>query len=392
MAPLSAKVYQLDRLRCHTCGKVFTADPPPGVGDKKYDETASSMVAVLHYGTGQPFNRLAHLQENMGIPLPAATQWELVEDAAEVLEPACDEIVRQGAQGTVLHNDDTTMRILDIEPYRPTSDGPGKDGEERTGIFTTGIVSTGDHHPVSIFFTGHKHAGENLATLLARRAEDLPPPIQMCDALSRNKPVGFDTIMANCLAHARRKFVDVVEEFPEECRFLVKTLGKVYKFDAEARERNLSPEDRLHWHQENSGPLMQDLETWLHEQFDQRKVERNSELGKAISYTLRHWSELTLFLRQAGAPLDNNLCERVLKMAIRHRRNSLFYKTANGAAVGDLFMTLIFTAALNKINPFDYLVALQQHAAELRLHPSQWMPWNYRETIASAVRTADAPS
>jgi transposase len=61
---------------------------------------------------------------------------------------------------------------------------------------------------------------------------------------------------------------------------------------------------------------------------------------------LKHWEKLTLFLRHPGPPLDNNICERALKKAILHRKNALFYKTVNGAHVGDVFMSLIYTCEL----------------------------------------------
>ena len=115
-------------------------------------------------------------------------------------------------------------------------------------------------------------------------------------------------------------------------------------------------------------------------------MEPNSGLGQAISYLLKHWEKLTLFLRAAGAPIDNNLVERALKKAILHRKNSLFYKTRKGAEMGDLFMSLIHTCELNGVNPFDYLTELQRHAEELKRNPSEWMPWNYRETLARHAR------
>ena len=105
---------------------------------------------------------------------------------------------------------------------------------------------------------------------------------------------------------------------------------------------------------------------------------------------LRHWTELTLFLREVGAPLDNNIVERMLKKAILHRKNSLFYKTMNGAAVGDLFMSLIHTCELNSANPFEYLTELQRHAEELRINPSAWMPWNYRQTLERLAKPVAA--
>src|SRR5205809_4257178 len=143
----------------------------------------------------------------------------------------------------------------------------------------------------------------------------------------------------------------------------------------------MSPEERLRFHQVESGPRMKGLETWFQEQFAERKVEPNSGLGEAILYMQKYWDKLTLFLRQAAAPLDNNIVERALKMAILHRKNALFYKTQNGARVGDLFMSLIYTCQLNEANQFDYLTQLQQHTEQLAASPALWMPWNYRAML-----------
>jgi hypothetical protein len=215
-----------------------------------------------------------------------------------------------------------------------------------------------------------------------QRAADLAPPIQMCDALSRNLPGELKTIVANCLAHGRRQFVEVAEHFPEECRHVLESLAVIYRNDAIVRKRNLSPAARLEFHQAESGPTMQELHGWLTRQFDQRLVEPNSSLGKSIRYLLKHWEKLTLFLRVPGAPLDNNVCERALKKAILHRKNALFYKTTNGAHVGDVFMSLIHTCELCGANPLDYLAQLHRHADELGANPERWMPWNYGQMLA----------
>jgi hypothetical protein len=184
--------------------------------------------------------------------------------------------------------------------------------------------------------------------------------------------------------------VDVVPNFPEQCRYVLESLGKVYGYNAEAEERGLSPEERLRFHQEHSQPVMDKLHAWLRAEFDEERVEPNSGLGTAITYVLRRWDRLTLFLRQAGAPLDSNIVERALKKAILHRRNSLFYKTENGAEVGDLFMSLIHTCELNGANPFDYLTELQKHSAELAKRPGTWMPWNYEEAVGRAPTGVDS--
>ena len=392
MAPLAATVYECARLRCNLCGEVFTAETPAGVGPEKYDETVGSMVGLLKYGAGLPFNRIEKLQHGMGIPLPAATQWELVQRAAGLLAPAQEELILEAAQGDVLYNDDTTAKILELgRETQVQAAASGSEAEERTGVFTSGIVSTRDGHRIALFFTGRQHAGENLTDVLAQRAALLQAPIQMCDALSRNLPAELETIVAHCLAHARRRFVDVVNDFPDECRYLLETLQKVYHHDALARQQGLLPEERLRFHQTESGPLMAELEEWLRTEIDEHRVEPNSGLGEAIGYMRKHWSELTLFLRVPAAPLDNNLCERALKKAILHRKNALFYKTLNGARVGDTFMSLIHTAELNAVAPFDYLVALQRYHHEVVANPAEWMPWNYHESLARRPKGPDPP-
>jgi transposase len=270
---------------------------------------------VFRYGSGIPWNRLEGLEENLGIPLPAATQCEIVAETAVTFQPVLQELIRQAAQGEVAHNDDTSMRVLSLD--RDADIAP-----ERTGVFTSGIVWICQGRRIALYFTGCKHAGENLAEVLKQRSPDLPPAIQMCDALSRNMakvPQSLQPLVGNCNAHNRRNFVKVALNFPEQCQFVLETLGDVYGYDAEAREQGLSAEERLHFHQEHSRPLMEKLHTWCEAQFEERKVEPNSGLGQAISYLLKHWERLTLFLRKAGVPLDNNLVERALKKAILHR-------------------------------------------------------------------------
>jgi transposase len=382
MAPLSATVWECERLRCNLCGDVYTAEAPEGVGAEKYDESAVAMTALLKYGTGVPFNRIEKLQAGLGIPLPASTQWELVKAGADRLEPIFEQLVDEAAQADVLHNDDTTMKVLDLTRAQVEAASAGEE-TGRTGVYTSGVIARTGDRAIALFFTGRQHAGENLADVLKRRAAELKTPVQMSDALAANSAGDFKSILANCLSHSRRGFVDVVNDFPEECRFVLETLRDVYRTDAEAKEQNLSPADRLMLHQRESGPRMEALGAWLEEQLRERRVEPNSGLGAAIKYMRRHWTKLTLFLREPGAPLDNNICERGLKKAILHRKNSLFYRSENGAHVGDVFMSLIHTAELREANPFDYLVAILRHHELAADDPAAWMPWNYREAIAN---------
>jgi transposase len=177
--PLQATVFEMERLRCNGCGEVFTASDPQSAGPEKFDATAVATTALLKYGTGMPFNRLEQLEKHLGIPFPASVQWELMKRAAGLLRLVLNELIRQAAQGSVMHNDDTGMRILRLA--RNTDDG-------RTGTFTSGIVSIWREWRIALYFTGWKHAGENLADVLKQRAGELNVLIRMCDALSRNTP------------------------------------------------------------------------------------------------------------------------------------------------------------------------------------------------------------
>ena len=250
-------------------------------------------------------------------------------------------------------------------------------------MFTTGIISFYQEHQIHLFYSGRKHCGENIAALLEKRDSHLPSIKYMCDALASNMSTNLRAIIINCLIHCRRNFTDIDKYYPEECTKVIGIIAAIYRHDDEARAQNLNDEQRLTYHQKHSGALMEDLQVWLQEQLDEHRVEPNSSLGKAFKYTLKHWHELTQFLRVPGAPLDNNIIERGLKMAIRVRKNSLFYGTEHSAYIGSLLQSLISTCIAAKQNPVKYLTALQDYKGEVRMDPSAWLPWNYQETIAA---------
>jgi hypothetical protein len=380
---VAATRFELERLRCAICGVVFTTPAPPEAGTSKYDESVGVVVALMRFGSGMPMYRLAQLQASLGVPFPASVQWELAAGLAKVAQPVLECLQREAAQRDVIHNDDTPMRVASLrrEPAPDPDAEPA--ARPRTGIFTTGLLTGGTQPPIALFFTGHQHAGENLRDLLRHRDPQLPAPIQMCDALSRNVPADFQTLLAHCLAHGRRQVVDVAPSFPDQARRILESLRDVFHHDAMARERGLDAAQRLRFHQELSQPILDELHRWLQEQIDQKRVEPNSGLGGAIQYLLKHWVPLTLFLRVPGAPIDNNILERALKMAVLHRKNSMSYKTERGAEVGDLFMSLIHTCRLNGENPFDYLLALARHPRRIAERPQDWLPWNYQKTLAA---------
>jgi hypothetical protein len=151
----------------------------------------------------------------------------------------------------------------------------------------------------------------------------------------------------------------------------------VYDHDEQAREKQLSAQERLVYHQTYSEPILTTLKTWLEQQTEERLVEPNSSLGKAISYLVDHWPTLTRFLQEPGAPLDNNTAERALKLAIRQRKNSLFYATEHSAYIASVLTSVIATCVQAGVNALEYLVAVQEHRQEVFANPGAWLPWNY---------------
>jgi len=382
--PLVALRWDAESLRCNGCQRVFTAPLPEQARGPKHDDSAAAVMVVLRYGMGMPLHRLASMQQWLGVPVPASTQWEIARDHLPAVLPVWEHLASLAANAPVLHNDDTYVRILALMGKRRlelVAKG-GLDLPDRTGLFTTGIVARAEAGPIALFASGRQHAGENLADLLDLRDSDLAPPIQMCDALDRNLSADHVVVLSNCLAHARRHFVDEVGSEPELCAHVLLELGKVFKNDETCRMRGLTGEARLAFHQKSSGEVMSELRAWAEGLFTSKRVEPNSGFGGALRYMLSHWDALTLFLRVADAPIDNNPVERVLKQPIRQRNASLFFHSANGARVGDIYTSLIATTVLHHGDPIRYLTALFENDKAVAAAPADWLPWNYEQALA----------
>ncbi len=368
---IDATKYERQVLRCSRCRDRFTAKLPDNISEEKFDVTADVMIAILHYSASLPFYRLEQMQMNLGCPLPASTQFGRAEIVANAAHPVFLELKRVAAKCGLIHTDDTTVLILTlIKENKLLSD------KDRRGMYTTGIGARSPEFDIVLYCSGRMYASENLDQLMIKRPDDLTEFILMADAANKNFTKKFSAILAKCLAHGRRKFVDCEPAFRTECGIVLNKLGEVYKIDAQTKD--MTPLERLAYHQTHSKPIMEELKKYMDNLINVDKKEPNSALGKAIKYMNTHWLHLTQFLQTAGCPLDNNFIERCLRKAVILRKNSLFFKTTHGAAIGDLLMSILGTCNLNNINPFDYLIALMKNKKEVRLHPELWLPWNYQ--------------
>jgi len=382
---ISATRYIYDRFKCNLCGDRFVAPLPEGVAQgKSYDESALAMMAINRYLNAVPAKRLELTQQMVGVPLPESTQFYKMEDLLDYVYRPFMEIVKFAAQGEVIYNDDTKVKILSL-----IKENEGLGEKERRGMFTTGIVSKVEEKYIYLYFSGREHAGENLDKVLKHREKERGKIIQMADALSASRTKIVETLLCICLAHGYRKFKDIDHRFPAKCGVVALVIGKIYKNDAFTKKEKMSAEKRLDYHKKHSAPIMEKLKAWLQRQIDKKLVEPNGSLGGAIKYMLNHWRGLTQFLRIAGAPLDNNICEAALKLMIRIRKNSSFFKTEFGALVGSVLVSLIYTTYINGENPRHYLIALQQYPTPVRLNPELWLPWNYREALRKLEKPPD---
>lgn len=388
-ALLSAMRYELAKLRCSACGQIFTAGLPAGVSEERYSAQARAVLAVSRYYLGVAGYRLQGYQAMLGVPVPDATQWDEIEVVGNCAYKVFAQMEREAAQGEVIFQDDTAVRSLSLmkenrELFTQAQAQGLSTPKERTGMHTTALAVQVGEHTAILYYSSRRHAGENLQALLDNREAGLEKPLAMSDALLSNEVADESRLIrCHCLAHGRRKFSDLEDVFPHECKVVLEVIRQVFDHDEQARKDQLSPEARLAYHQAQSQPLMDELKGWLDNQIDERLVEPNSSLGKAIGYMRTHWETLTRFLTTPGAPLDNNLAERVLKLFIRQRKNSLFYKSPHSAYIASVLTSLIATCIYAGVNAVEYLVALQENRREVFADPAAWLPWAYASRRAS---------
>jgi len=371
---LYVKIYLQEKLRCNTCGWIVAAQLPKEALGSKANSAAQAMIALLKYGAGLPFYRMATIQKYLKMPTSASSLWLMLTDLIEIVMVIWPRLRHHAAQGELLHNDDTTNKILEL---MKASKDPNK--KPKKTVYTSGILSVlKGGIKIILFFTGEDHAGKNLENLLTEREASLTKPIHMSDASSMND-VKIDTNKGSCLTHIRRYFVECYSKYKADATHFITAVGKVYAIDAETK--NLSKEDRLLVHQEKSRPIMDELHKWMTERLTQNLVEPNSALGEAMAHALKHWVKATLFLRVAGVPLSNDELEQKFKMVKLSVKNAMFYRTLWGALVGDVFMSIIHTTVLANENPYEYLVTILDNKTEVLKNPDCWMPWNFRMQI-----------
>ncbi len=365
--------YNLQKLRCSVCELIVTAPLPEGVEDVKYTVSLITMLMIHKYFISVPLYRQDKLQNYLGVPLPASTQWDLMAGQKDVLEALYHAFEYDAAQGKGLVIDDTKARV--VEQIAKNKKAQKK--SEKASCYTTGIVSAHDDHLCYVFVTDNQTAGKSVVPFIQLRNKKLPSPYLMCDALTANIPEGISRnlyILCHCLTHARRQFYELPDGYDDLAEEVMGMIGKIY--DHEAATKNMSSAERLGHHQTHSTPVMARLKSYLEEQA--KEFEPNGAAGAAIDYILKRWTELTQFLRHMDTPLDTNTVERALKLIIQVRKSSMFYKTLESAKIASYIQTALYSAAQNDVNPYEYMKAILSNKEAVIKNPHKWLPWNYQ--------------
>jgi transposase len=368
-APLKALIHETEKFRCNACLKIFEAEYE-GKEKPKYDEGAHAVIAMLKYGASVPFYRLEKIQKHLHTPMPASTQWDLMENLGNHLYPVWLSLLKMAAEGNKFFIDDTKAKVLALIKENKQKNSA------RKGIFTTGLISKGDFGEIILYLTGRNHAGENIDRIIKERKVNRQA-ILMSDALAANNVSDFEFLRSFCLAHGRRRFFDLNKKYEEACEFVLTKIKVAYANEKYCKEYNLNPRDRLDYHQKNTEASFIELKSWCEDIIKGTEYEPNSDLCNEIKYLLKHWEGLTSFLRIEGAELDNNQLEQKLRLSVLNRKNWLFFKTELGALIGDIICSFIKTCEASKINPIEYFIWVMKNKILVKDKPDDFLPWKF---------------
>lgn len=358
-------------LRCNQCGHETMT---PLQHRKWTPEARSSLIIQKLYGS--PWNRMSRIQKLYGVPVAASTCWEQSKmvwvDSAQFIAARLQEYV---ANSPSWMSDDTGNKILSV-----LADNKGLDAKETRACHTTAVCASYGDFKIHWYVTTNQYCAENLNDLFSKRTD--PQKILLTtDASNQSIPKGellkqVDSTL--CLGgHGRKKFKDLESNYPEICHYFLILIGFLYKHDRSCKDK--SPGERLAYHQEHSTGIIEAIYAKIAELFDQRRVEPNSDLGKAMRYWLKHRGGLTAFLRIKGVTLDTNWVERTLRVIALYRKNSLFFKTKHSALIINELFSLVSTCEANGINAFAYLNWIQVHWKDVQENPDLYLPWCFEQ-------------
>jgi len=359
------------RMACSCCEQICQAPLPSRPIEKgRPGPGLLAHVLVNKFSDHLPLYRQSQIFEREGIDLDRSTLADWVGKATALLEPLADAIQRHVLSGQAIFADDTPVNML--------SPGAGKTKTTRLWAYVRDERPWAGPSPPAAFYRFSRD----------RKGEQPAGHLQNYSGwMHADGYAGFNELYRSgrirevaCLAHIRRKFVDVFQSqgsaIAEEA---IKRIAELYAIEQQAR--GLPPEDRVRLRQAHARPILDDLEVWLQAQL--RKISGKSELAKAIRYGLTRMKKLRPYLHHGFLEADNNSAERSMRCVALGRKNFLFLGSERGGQSAAIAYTLIETAKLNGVDPQAWLTDVLSRIANHKINRiDELLPWCYAADAA----------
>jgi len=360
------------KYRCTSChGDLVTAPAPPRIKEgSAYSDEMAIDVAMTKYCDLVPIERYARMAEREGMKgLPPQSLIESTHYLAEFVRGAYDRLKSEITAAPVLHADETPHRMLE--------------GDKKSSWFLWGFSSQ-----KTSFFECHPTRSGDVASklLTGSRCEYL-----MSDVYSGYAKAVRETNAARlanglarihsiyCNAHARRRFREAADTFPDDAEFYLKKYDEIYRLEREVKAK--PPDEGIDFRRQML-PLFEEMRARV--MVDMGGLSSKSSLGRAMSYFLENFSELTRFTTNAALPIDNNPQERLLRNPVIGRKTWYGTHSKQGAETAAILFSLVESCKLNQVNPREYFkkIVADRHAGRPTQTPSEFKSANDTAIVA----------
>lgn len=357
-----------EKYRCPCCqaGVVTAPGPAKLIQGGRYALNFAVEVAYSKYFGHVPLDRQVQMMKHEGLRVTTATLFDQIDALATALTPTYQAILRIVQAETVLRADETPWNVL-------------SNGHTKNERFYAWVAVGSKYVAYCLLDTRSKDGADTIlgafaGTLMVDGLTSYP-------AAAKGEP-GQDPRfkVANCHAHARRKFVECEQYYPEESKVAIELYRRLYEIEREAKEPGA---DRLALRQSKSRPLIDELFDWARAQQARNHLLPSSGLAKALSYLLNHETGLRVFLDEPGVPIDNNESERALRGPVLGRKNSYGSRSRRGTETAAILYTLVESAKRLDLSPKDYLEAAAEHA--LRKAGAVLLPEEFKSQLEAAA-------
>jgi transposase len=356
------------KYQCPCCRKGVKVAPGPVklVPGGRYALSFALHVAFDKYLAHLPLERQAHIFRHAGLKVTTATLFDQVDALATALTPTFLAIWQVLQAEAVLCAEETPWAVL----------SNGHTANERFYAWCA----------VGSQYVGYRlldtRSAEGAATILGGFAGTLMVDgLTSYPAAAKGKPgEGPKFLVANCHAHARRKFVEIEQHWPAESQHAIDLYKQLYAVEREGKQPGA---DLLALRQQKSKPLLDELVAWAREQRDRADVLDSSNLKSAAAYLLNHEAGLRVYLEDPAVPIDNNAAERAMKSPVLGRKNHYGSRSRRGTETAAILYTLVESAKRVGVSPMAYLAAAAEHA--LRRAGAVLLPDEFKQQLEAVM-------